>query len=207
MAPALVLVVEDDFLLRMNASSLLEEAGFDVLEAANADEAIALLEARKDFRIVFTDVHMPGSMDGLRLAEAIRSRWPPIELVLTSGQVRVHDEDMPERGFFLGKPYAPNELVDTVRSFARTQDGAGHRTTASRGSAYPDSPPEKPSGPRSIVLLISARGYWHIRSGRLIGFANRLDGSQTWNPGSGDRPVHHVPPGLDRNHGRSRRAE
>ena len=118
MAPPLVLVVEDEFLVRMNALSLLEEAGFDVLEAGSADEAIALLEARKDIRIVFTDINMPGSMDGLRLAHAIRYRWPPIELVLTSGQIRVRNEDMPERGRFLSKPYESSELVQVVRSLA-----------------------------------------------------------------------------------------
>jgi len=116
MAPPLVLVVEDEVLVRMNALSLLEEAGFGVLEAGNADEAISLLERRKDIRIVFTDINMPGNMDGLRLAHAIRNRWPPIELVLTSGQMRVSDEDMPERGLFLGKPYEPSELVEVVRS-------------------------------------------------------------------------------------------
>ena len=119
MAPPLVLVVEDEFLVRMNALSLLEEAGFDVLEAGSADEAIALLEARRDIRIVFTDINMPGSMDGLRLAHAIRNRWPPIELVLTSGQMRVRNEDMPARGRFLSKPYEPSELVHVVRSLAR----------------------------------------------------------------------------------------
>jgi CheY-like chemotaxis protein len=116
MAPPLVLVVEDEFLVRMNALSLLEEAGFGVLEAGSADEAIALLERRKDIRIVFTDINMPGSMDGLRLAHAIRNRWPPIELVLTSGQMRLRNEDIPERGLFLGKPYEPSELVQVVRS-------------------------------------------------------------------------------------------
>ena len=118
MAPPLVLVVEDEFLVRMNALSLLEEAGFDVLEAGSADEAIALLEARRDIRIVFTDISMPGSMDGLRLAHAIRNRWPPIELVLTSGQMRVRNEDMPDRGRFLSKPYESSELVQVVRSLA-----------------------------------------------------------------------------------------
>lgn len=87
-----------------------------MLEAANADDAIALLESRKDICVVFTDINMPGSMDGLRLAHAIRNRWPPVELVLTSGQVRVPREDMPERGQFLGKPYHPSELVELVRS-------------------------------------------------------------------------------------------
>jgi two-component system, response regulator PdtaR len=117
MSLPLVLVVEDEPLLLMHAVSLLEEAGFDTLEARSADEAIALLETRNDIRIVFTDINLPGSMDGLRLAHAIRHRWPPVELLLTSGHTRVGDEDMPDRGVFLGKPYDGGELVRTLRSF------------------------------------------------------------------------------------------
>jgi CheY-like chemotaxis protein len=116
MFTSLVLIVDDDFLVRMHAVFLLEEAGFATLQAGSADEAIGLLEARKDIKVVFTDINMPGSMDGLRLAHAIRHRWPPVELVLTSGYARVRDEDMPERGLFLGKPYAPAELVGMIRS-------------------------------------------------------------------------------------------
>jgi two-component system, response regulator PdtaR len=108
--------VEDVVLVRLHAVSLLEEAGFSTLQAGSADEAIALLEARKDIRIVFTDIHLPGSMDGLRLAHAIRRRWPPIELVLTSGHARVDEANMPERGLFLSKPYGARELVQSVRS-------------------------------------------------------------------------------------------
>lgn len=119
MSAVVVLVVEDDYLVRLHGASILEEAGFSVLEAGSADEAIALLEVRKDIRIVFTDINMPGSMDGLRLAHAIRNRWPPIELVVTSGQMRIRKEDMPERGLFLGKPYEPCELVQMVTSLAR----------------------------------------------------------------------------------------
>jgi CheY-like chemotaxis protein len=85
-ARPVVVVVEDEPLVRMHAAAMIESAGFDTVEAGNADEAIAILEARKDIRIVFTDVEMPGSMDGLRLARAIRDRWPPVELVLTSGR-------------------------------------------------------------------------------------------------------------------------
>jgi CheY-like chemotaxis protein len=84
-----VLVVEDDFLIRMNAAGMIEDAGFDAVEAANADEAIVILEARLDIRVVFTDIQMPGSMDGLKLAAAIRGRWPPIKIVATSGLVDV----------------------------------------------------------------------------------------------------------------------
>jgi CheY-like chemotaxis protein len=73
-----VLVVEDEALVRMTAVGMIEEAGFEVLGAANSDEAILLLEARRDITVVFTDIEMPGSMDGLRLAQAVRGRWPPI---------------------------------------------------------------------------------------------------------------------------------
>ena len=69
-----VLIVEDEALLRMHAAAVLEEAGFDTVEASNADEAIATLEARRDIRIVLTDIEMPGSMDGLKLARCIRER-------------------------------------------------------------------------------------------------------------------------------------
>lgn len=119
MPPPLVLVVEDEVLVRLNAVLLLEEAGFDTLEAGSAEEAIAVLEARKDIRIVFSDIHLPGSIDGLRLAHAIRRRWPPIELVLTSGHMRVPEGEMPERGHFLGKPYGATELIRTVRSLVQ----------------------------------------------------------------------------------------
>ena len=91
----IVLVVEDDA-NEMHAVSLVADAGFDTVEASNADEAIAILEARKDIRIVFTDINMPGSMDGLRLAHAIRRRWPPIELILTSGDFQVAEEELPQ---------------------------------------------------------------------------------------------------------------
>ena len=119
MSAVVVLVVEDDYLVRLNAVFILEEAGFDTLEAGGADEAVALLEDRQDIKVVFTDINMPGSMDGLQLAQAIRHRWPPVELVLTSGYARVRDDDMPARGLFLGKPYEPTELVGMVRSLIK----------------------------------------------------------------------------------------
>jgi CheY-like chemotaxis protein len=98
-------VVEDEPLMRMHAVSLVVDADFDPVEASNADEAIAILEARKDIRVVFTDINMPGSTDGLRLAHAIRRRWPPIELILTSGDFQVAEDELPRRGRFLPKPY------------------------------------------------------------------------------------------------------
>jgi len=112
-----VLVVEDELFSRIHAVALLEDAGYETIEAMNADEAIKILESRKDISIVFTDIDMPGSMDGLKLARAIRERWPPIELILTSGHFRVSDADLPERGRFLPKPYADDELIGTLRHF------------------------------------------------------------------------------------------
>lgn len=112
-----VLVVEDDFLSRLHAVNLVEDAGYIAIEASNADEAITILEARKDIRIVFTDINMPGSMDGLKLAHAIRKRWPPIELILTSGHFDLSDTDIPERGRFFPKPYVDKEIVSALHRF------------------------------------------------------------------------------------------
>jgi CheY-like chemotaxis protein len=82
-----VLIVEDEFLLRMDAVDMVADAGFEVVEAADADEAIGILDARRDIAVVFTDIQMPGSMDGLKLARAVKGRWPPIKIVATSGRV------------------------------------------------------------------------------------------------------------------------
>ena len=110
-----VLVVEDEFLLRMDAVDVITAAGFEVLEAANADQAIEILESRFDITVVFTDIQMPGSMDGLRLAAAIRGRWPPIKIVATSGHVNVMHSDLPEGGRFLPKPYSPRQITGVLR--------------------------------------------------------------------------------------------
>jgi CheY-like chemotaxis protein len=110
-----VLVVEDEPLLRWNAVVAMEEAGFDVVEAENAHEAISILEKRLDIRVVFTDVQMPGSMDGLRLAHLIRTRWPPIRIIATSGRFKLSDDDLPEGGRYLSKPYAISDLTGMLR--------------------------------------------------------------------------------------------
>ena len=113
-----VLVVEDEVFSRLHAVELVEDAGYTAVEASNADEAIAILEARKDIRIVLTDIDMPGSMDGLKLAHAIRKRWPPIELILTSGHFHLTDDDIPERGRFFQKPYRDQDIVSALQHFA-----------------------------------------------------------------------------------------
>lgn len=108
---AVVLVVEDDALLRMSAVDMVEDAGFTCLEAANASEAIEILEHRRDIRIVFTDVDMPGSMDGIRLAACIRDRWPPIEIIVTSGYFSNDQVELPTRGLFFPKPYDQRQVI------------------------------------------------------------------------------------------------
>jgi CheY-like chemotaxis protein len=110
-----VLVVEDDFLIRIGTVEMIETAEFDVVEAANADEAMEILKARLDIAVVFTDIQMPGSMDGLKLAAAIRERWAPIKIIATSGIVDVRRVDLPEGGRFLPKPYSSAEIVGTLR--------------------------------------------------------------------------------------------
>jgi CheY-like chemotaxis protein len=120
MAATVVLVVEDDALIRMNAVCIAEESGVAVLEAANADEAIAILEARSDIRIVFTDIQMPGSIDGLRLAHAVRDRWPPIQFIITSGKVLADASDMPDGSVFLCKPYDAKDVIGAIHRFANS---------------------------------------------------------------------------------------
>jgi two-component system, response regulator PdtaR len=110
-----VLIVEDDFLIRMDAIDMIRSGGFDVVEAKDADEAIEILERRPDITVVFTDVHMPGSMDGLKLAAAIRGRWPPIKIVATSGRAKLSADDLPSGSRFLMKPYSEPEIVQTLR--------------------------------------------------------------------------------------------
>ena len=111
-----VLVVEDDPLLRMLAVEVVEEAGFKAIEAGDADEAVALLESRTDIALVFTDINMPGSMDGLKLAHAVRNRWPPIKILVVSGKQPLQSSDLPSNSFFVSKPYQASALVEELRS-------------------------------------------------------------------------------------------
>jgi CheY-like chemotaxis protein len=115
MPKAVVLVVEDEALIRMNAVQMVEDADFVVVEACNADEAIAILECRSDVGAVFTDITMAGSMDGLRLAHAINRRWPPIHLIVTSGMHLVEKANMPANGRFIAKPYTPHQVISALR--------------------------------------------------------------------------------------------
>jgi CheY-like chemotaxis protein len=110
---ATVLIVEDEFLIAINASAVFEKAGFDTVEASNADEAIAVLQER-DVDVVFTDIRMPGSMDGLKLARYVRDRWPPIKIMVTSGHHPIQNGDLPDGGVFLPKPYTDAAIIAAI---------------------------------------------------------------------------------------------
>jgi two-component sensor histidine kinase/CheY-like chemotaxis protein len=113
-----VLVVEDEMVLRMRAVDIVEDAGFTPVEAVNADEAIAILEARSDIDLLFTDIQMPGSMDGLKLAHAVHDRWPSIRIILVSGQVKPSDAERPADSRFFGKPLAARQMINELRAMA-----------------------------------------------------------------------------------------
>ena len=113
--PYAVLVVEDDAILRLHALDLVEEAGFTAIEAKNADEAIAILEKRSDISLLFTDVNMPGSMDGVKLAHAVRNRWPPIKIVVVSGQMQLDTNDLPSQARFFGKPFEAEKMIAELK--------------------------------------------------------------------------------------------
>jgi two-component sensor histidine kinase/CheY-like chemotaxis protein len=106
-----VLVVEDEMLLRMRAVDIVEDAGFISLEAVNADDALVLLESRSDIDILFTDIQMPGTMNGLKLAHAVHERWPSIKIILVSGQVIPSEGDRPTDSRFFGKPVDVQQMI------------------------------------------------------------------------------------------------
>jgi len=112
-----VLVVEDEPLIRMAAVDLVESAGCEALEASDADHAIRILEARADIRVVFTDVDMPGEMDGVKLSHYVRNRWPPIHLLVASGKAILDQSHLPTGAKFFPKPYGERTIVDALRGF------------------------------------------------------------------------------------------
>ena len=112
-----ILTVEDEFLVSEFLGHVLTSAGYEVVAAANADDAIAILEKRDDIRIVITDINMPGSMDGLRLAAAVKGRWPPIRIIVATGAGKPRAEEMPEESLFLPKPHTPATVLAAVHHF------------------------------------------------------------------------------------------
>ena len=118
-AQTVVLVVEDEPLVRMLAADILEDEGFQVIEAATAPAALSILEKRDDVTALFTDIDMPGGMNGLELAGIVHARWPHIALVVTSGRYRVGADHLPGDGIFIGKPYAAAAPVRIIRELMR----------------------------------------------------------------------------------------
>ena len=112
----IVLIVDDEILTQTAAKEIVEAAGFVAIGVSNADEAVRVLEARRDVRAVFTDVQMPGSMDGLGLARLVKSRWPGVALLVTSGRLHLHERDLPEGGKFVPKPYTASRIEATLRA-------------------------------------------------------------------------------------------
>jgi CheY-like chemotaxis protein len=106
-----ILVVDDEPLIRFNLVDFFEEQGFEVFEAEDADQAITVLEANPSIQIVLTDVQMPGSMNGVKLAHHIRDRWPPTLLVVASGAIMVGEADLPSQAMFISKPFHPSFIL------------------------------------------------------------------------------------------------
>jgi CheY-like chemotaxis protein len=113
----IILTVEDEFLISEYLRGILESAGHRVIATFDADEAIDVLERLRDIELVITDVNMPGSMDGLRLAAAIRDRWPPIHLIVVTGVAPPRRSDLPSGSLFIPKPYRPAEILSAVQHF------------------------------------------------------------------------------------------
>ena len=115
----MALVVEDEALVRMYACEILEERGFNVLQAATAEGALKVMEAEPHVRLLFTDIQMPGAFDGMDLARQVHARWPKVLLVITSGQKRPSRAEIPDDGRFLAKPYVAEELISQVNDLMR----------------------------------------------------------------------------------------
>jgi two-component sensor histidine kinase/DNA-binding NarL/FixJ family response regulator len=116
-----VLIVEDEMILRMRAVDIVEDAGFNPVEAVNADQAISILESRSDISLLLTDIQMPGSIDGLKLAHAVHDRWPSIKIILVSGQVKPSDAERPANSRFFGKPLGVDQMIAELQDMV----GAG----------------------------------------------------------------------------------
>lgn len=117
---SVALVVEDEPLVAMEAVDILESGGFTVLEAWNADTALTMLERHGPVKLVFTDVHMPGSMNGFQLARAIRARWPDTAIMVCSGHIKPEGDELPEGAQFIEKPFSTKLVLDTVRDMDGT---------------------------------------------------------------------------------------
>jgi two-component sensor histidine kinase/CheY-like chemotaxis protein len=144
-----VLVVEDELVLRMRAVDIVEDAGFTAIEAVNADNALSILESRSDISLLFTDIQMPGKLDGLMLAHAVNKRWPAIKIVLVSGQIKLADEDKPTDSRFFGKPLEVNHMISELQQMVGT--GVLAIVPKAAISTVADSSPKSGAGPHSAI--------------------------------------------------------
>ncbi|MBC7505043.1 MAG: response regulator [Sandarakinorhabdus sp.] len=113
-----ILIVEDEAIVRFNLADFFEQAGYHVTEAESADEAIVILNRDSSISVVLTDVHMPGSIDGLKLAHYVRDRFPPTVLVVTSGESNPRQADLPTDSVFVPKPFDPQLVLDQIKRMA-----------------------------------------------------------------------------------------
>lgn len=118
---AVILVVEDSPIIRMSAIDLVISAGYEALEARDADEAIRILESRNDVDLVFTDVQMPGTMDGLKLSHYVRNRWPPVKFIVASGASILEESSLPEGSRFFSKPYDNESITEAIAKLLSTE--------------------------------------------------------------------------------------
>src|ERR1700709_1853281 len=156
-----VLIVEDEMMLRMRAVDIVEDAGFRSVEAVNADEALSILESRSDISLLFTDIQMPGSLDGLKLAHAVHKRWPAIKIILVSGQVNLSDAEKPTDSRFFGKPLENDQMISEIQEMM----GIG----ALQLAALNDKPLPAKSGIELLDTFPSSttREFWTAENGSL----------------------------------------
>src|SRR5665213_1466708 len=111
-----ILIVEDEMLLRMRAVDIVEDAGFSPVQTVNADQALSILQSRSDIALLFTDIQMPGSMDGLQLAHAVHERWPHLKIILVSGQLELSGIQIPRDSRFFGKPLVSGQMIAEMQN-------------------------------------------------------------------------------------------
>ncbi|MBU2359158.1 MAG: response regulator [Alphaproteobacteria bacterium] len=109
-----VLIVEDEPLIRMDAVDMVKDAGFKTHEASSADQAILLMDEHSDIGILFTDIEMPGTMNGVELATYVRDRWPPVRIILVSGAIGLNENEFPEGALFFSKPYLISQITESL---------------------------------------------------------------------------------------------
>lgn len=123
MTPNTVLIVEDEPLIRIDAVDMVEDEGFTVYEASNAANALMILERENDIAVLFTDIDMPGEIDGLDLARIVRKRWPHIAIIIVSGHKHMEDAEVPNGGVFFSKPYLRTTILKALHKAERRESG------------------------------------------------------------------------------------